>query len=333
MALTRTKRFWKRRRVLVTGGAGFIGYALATRLAAAGAAVYVLDIKPSLPDFELEKGARKKITYIRGSVTSKKTLDRILRQKRIQTVFHLAAEAIVKRAQQNPVHAFEVNARGTWVLLESARHARSVREIVVASSDKAYGSHDKLPYRESAALQGLNPYDCSKSCTDLVAQMYAHAFRMRVAVLRCGNVYGPGDTNWSRLIPDAHRCASRGHVLDIRSDGTFKRDYIYIDNIVDAYMTLAEGLVKKGLSGEAFNIGNNKPLRVTDVLKELSRVLPQLKFKIRNTARNEIKDQYLDSSKARRILAWRARTPTREGFRKTCDWYTAYFGRKYDTVR
>ena len=312
----------------MTGGAGFIGYALATRLAAAGAAVYVLDIKPSLPDFELEKGARKKITYIRGNVTSKKTLDRILRQKRIQTVFHLAAEAIVKRAQQDPVRALEVNARGTWVLLESARHARGVREIVVASSDKAYGSHERLPYRENSALNGLNPYDCSKSCTDIIAQMYAHAFGLQVAVARCGNVYGPGDTNWSRLIPDVFRCVSRPTVLDIRSDGTFKRDYIYIDDIVNAYIVLAENLVKKSLVGEAFNFGNNRPLRVTDVLKELSRVLPQLKFKIRNTAHNEIHDQYLDARKAQRTLGWKPRTPLRKSFDKTGAWYAEYFSRR-----
>ena len=328
MGVISTAGFWSGRRVLVTGGAGFIGYALATRLAEAGAKVYVLDIKPALPPFALGgTDRRKNITYVRGSVTSETVMDKVIRQKRIQTVFHLAAEAIVSRAHTEPVRALEVNARGTWVLLESARRAKGVKEIVVASSDKAYGSHDKLPYRESAALQGLNPYDCSKSCTDLVAQMYAHAFHMPIAVLRCGNVYGPGDTNWSRLIPDALRSAAQGRVLSIRSDGTFKRDYIYIDDIVDAYVILAEKIVKKNLDGEAFNIGNNKPLRVTDVLKELSRVAPKLRFKIRNTARNEIKDQYLDSSKARKVLGWRSRTTLRDGFRKTAAWYAGYFSR------
>lgn len=324
MAL-RPAGFWKHRRVLVTGGAGFIGYALATRLAESGAKVYVLDIKPSLPTFELERGARKKISFIRGSVLSKPTVARILRERRIQTVFHLAAEAIVMRAHENTESALETNIKGTWVLLECARKARNIREIVVASSDKAYGSHDKLPYLEDAALQGLNPYDCSKSCTDLIAQMYGKAFGLPVTVARCGNVYGPGDTNWSRLIPDALRTVFRGTRLNIRSDGTYKRDYIFIDDVVDAYMTLGKYVGKKKLSGEAFNFGNNKPLRVMDVLKEISGVSPKFTYRILNTARNEIHDQYLDARKARRILKWRPRTSPHEGFHKTHAWYARYF--------
>ncbi|MDP3645530.1 MAG: SDR family NAD(P)-dependent oxidoreductase [bacterium] len=317
--------FWKGRNVLVTGGAGFIGYALATKLAAWGARVCVLDIKPSLPTHAISPhGMRKKITYIRGSVTSKKTVTGILRKKRVQTIFHLAAESIVGRAQRDPHICLEANIKGTWVLLECAR-AVGVSEILVASSDKAYGSHDELPYQEHAALKGLHPYDCSKSCADLIAQMYAHTFMLPVGIVRSGNVYGSGDTNWSRLIPDAFRSASRGTTLDIRSDGTFKRDYVYIDDAVDAYMTLATRVVKDRLHGEAFNFGNNKPLRVTDVLKELSRVAPKLKYEILNTAKKEIQHQYLDSSKARRLLSWRARTSFREGLQKAAAWYTAYF--------
>jgi len=316
--------FWRHRPVLVTGGAGFIGYALATKLAAIGARVFVLDIKSSLPPFAVaKKDMRKKITYIRGSVTSKKTVTRILRLKRIQTIFHLAAESIVHRAHKDPQVALETNIKGTWVLLESAREV-GVSEILVASSDKAYGSHDKLPYQEHAALQGLHPYDCSKSCADLIAQMYAHAFEVPVGVVRSGNVYGPGDTNWSRLISDAFRSIARGATLNIRSDGTYKRDYVYVDDAVDAYMTLATRLVKDQLHGEAFNFGNNRPLRVTDVLKEIIRVAPKLKYKILNTAHSEIKHQYLDSTKARRLLSWRAHTTIREGLQKTGAWYAEY---------
>lgn len=314
--------FWKGRRVLVTGGAGFIGYALATRLAELGARVSVLDIKPSLPSFALaDEKTRGKINYIRGSVTSKKALDRVLKKNRIQTILHLAAEAIVGRANKDPERTLRTNILGTWTLLESARGSRGITEIVVASSDKAYGSHEKLPYRETSALQGLNPYDCSKSGTDLVAQMYARSFGMPITIARCGNVYGPGDTNWSRLIPDAFRSALKDRILDIRSDGTFKRDYIYIDDIVDAYIVLAERTVKKGVTGEAFNFGNNKPLKVVDVLKEVSRVAPPLRYRILDTARNEIKNQYLDASKARRVLGWRAKTSFRDGIDKTAPWY------------
>ncbi|MBI2610897.1 GDP-mannose 4,6-dehydratase [Candidatus Kaiserbacteria bacterium] len=316
--------FWKGRSVLVTGGAGFIGYALATRLARKGARVTVLDIKSSLPDFALGSfDASKKISYVRGSVISRKTVDTVLTRKKIKTIFHLAAEAIVRRANEHPLPTLEGNARGTWVLLESARHTGSVREIVVASSDKAYGAHDKLPYREEAALQGLNPYDCSKSCTDLVAQMYAHAFGMPITIARCGNVYGPGDIHWTRLIPDAFRCAARGGVLDVRSDGTFRRDWIYIDDIVDAYLVLAQNTRKH--AGEAFNFGNNKPLTVLHVLSQVKKAAPALRYRILNIAHNEIRNQYLDSRKAMRALKWKPRVSLVEGLCTTAAWYNAYF--------
>ena len=267
---------------------------------------------------------RKKITYIRGNVVSKKIVTRVLKQKRIQTIFHLAAESIVDRAHGDPHAALETNIKGTWTLLECARQL-GVSEILVASSDKAYGSHDKLPYQEHAPLKGLHPYDCSKSCADLIAQMYAHAFTLPVAIVRSGNVYGPGDTNWSRLVPDAFRSVSRGTTLNIRSDGTYKRDYVYIDDAVSAYITLAERIAKFKLHGEAFNFGNDRPLRVMDALAHIRRVAPGLKHRISNTARSEIRDQYLDSRKARRVLMWRPRTSIREGFRKAGEWYAAYF--------
>lgn len=324
MALTKKRTFWRNRPVLVTGGAGFIGYALATKLIELGARVTVLDIKPSLPAFRLgSSNARKKISYVRGTIASRKTVDKILKSKKIKTIFHLAAEAIVSYANKDPLAALETNARGTWVLLESARHARSVQEIVVASSDKAYGSHDKLPYQEDAVLLGLNPYDCSKSCTDIIAQMYAHAFKMPITIARCGNVYGPGDIHWTRLIPDSFRCAAKGHVLDIRSDGTFRRDWIYIDDIVEAYLVLAQK-TRKHL-GEAFNFGNNRPLTVLQVLSRAKKVAPSLRYRILNIARNEIRNQYLDSRKAMRSLKWRPRVPFEKGIRDAASWYNAYF--------
>ncbi|MBI4093794.1 SDR family NAD(P)-dependent oxidoreductase [Candidatus Kaiserbacteria bacterium] len=320
----RERRFWKNRSVLVTGGAGFIGYALSSRLTKLGAHVTVLDVKSSLPRFSLGSlDARKKISYIRGSVTSKKTVDRVLKQKKIKTIFHLAAEAIVKRANEHPARTLEANAKGTWILLEAARNARSVCEIVVASSDKAYGAHDRLPYREGAALRGLNPYDCSKSCTDLIAQMYAHAFHLPVTIARCGNVYGPGDTHWTRLVPDAFRSAAANRVLDIRSDGTFRRDWIYIDDIVEAYLVL--GRETREHIGEAFNFGNNKPLSVLQVLSHIQKVAPSLRYEILDIAKNEIRNQYLDSRKAARALRWKARVSFKGGIEKTAAWYNTYF--------
>lgn len=325
MAVTREK-FWKGRSVLVTGGAGFIGYALSTRLAVLSARVVVLDIKPALPAFLVDNfDARKRIRYVRGSVTSKKTVEAVFAKHKIKTIFHLAAEAIVGEANRDPVKTLTTNALGTWTVLEAARKSERIAEIVVASSDKAYGSHEHLPYTEKAALQGLNPYDCSKSCTDLIAQMYAHAFGLPIAILRCGNVYGPGDTNWTRLIPDAFRSVAHGKTLDIRSDGTFKRDYVYIADIVDAYLLIAEKIIVKKLKGEAFNIGNNKPLKVIDVLKQIQRLEPTLRYRILNSAKNEIRDQYLDSRKALRVLKWKPKASVAQGLEHTRLWYRNYF--------
>lgn len=317
--------FWRRRSVLVTGGAGFIGYALAKRLAVLGAHVAVLDTKSSLPTEPGGSTPRSRISYTRGSVTSRKTLEGILKRKKIKTIFHLAAEAIVKHANMHPIRTLEQNVRGTWVLLEAARKNGSVEEIVVASSDKAYGAHDKLPYQEHAALQGLNPYDCSKSCTDLIAQMFAHTFHLPVSIARCGNVYGPGDMHWTRLIPDIFRSAARGRTLDIRSDGTFRRDWIYIDDIVEAYLIL--GSKTRAHSGEAFNFGANKPLSVLQVLTQAKKVVPHMRYRILDIAHNEIRHQYLDSEKAMRVLRWRPQVSFSDGIQKTAPWYNAYFKR------
>ncbi len=319
----KSRRFWKNRAVLVTGGTGFIGYALSLKLAEIGAKVTVLDVKalPRFPHGSLT--SRKNIAFVRGSIVSSRTVERVLKTKKIKTIFHLAAEAIVKRANEHPVRTLEANARGTWVLLEAARKYGKVEEIIVASSDKAYGVHDTLPYREDAALQGLNPYDCSKSCTDLIAQMYAHAFHLPVTIARCGNVYGPGDTHWTRLVPDAFRSAAKSRVLLIRSDGTFRRDWIYIDDIVDAYLVLGEQ--GRRHAGEAFNFGNNRPLSVKQILSQIQKVAPTLRFKILNIAKNEIRHQYLDSRKAMSVLHWRARVSIEEGIRRAGAWYNAFF--------
>ena len=324
---SRGNRFWNERRVLVTGGAGFIGYALAVHLRNRGAEVAVLDIKKALPSYATPAD-KHTLLYVRGSVTSRQTVALLLKRRRIQTIFHLAAEAIVGRALRDPRAALDTNIRGTWVLLECARTHPNVAEVVVASSDKAYGSHARLPYREDAELTGLSPYDCSKSCTDLIAQMYAGTYGLPIAVARCGNVYGGGDLNWSRLIPDAFRSLESGKELQIRSDGTHTRDYVYVDDIIDAYRILAQNIRQKKLSGEAFNFGTNEPLSVRDVLDMIAhatgRSVPHV---IANTTSHEILSQYLDSQKARRVLGWRPNVQRAVGFKKTANWYADFFKR------
>lgn len=317
---------WPSRSVLVTGGSGFVGYWLASYLAKLGTKTFVLDIKP-LPEFTvLERDYRERITYIRGDVASQKLVQKILSERKIETVFHLAAEAVVSRAHENPRTTFESNVEGTWNLLECAREVGRVKEIVVASSDKAYGSHTKLPYEEHFALEGMNSYDASKSCTDIIARMYAKAYGLPIVVARFGNIYGAGDLNKTRLIPDALRCIYGKKELILRSDGTFLRDYVYIADVVDGYLRLAEEIHRKRIAGEAFNLAHNKPLSVMGVLAKLEKAADmKLKVKIRNTARHEIRNQYLNSRKAAKIIGWRAQTPMSVGFRETARWYETFF--------
>ena len=312
--------FWKGRRVLVTGGSGFIGFALARHLLTKAANVSILDIKP-LPSYATA-AERSAFSFVRGSVTSQETVRSLIKRRRIKTIFHLAAEAIVDRALEAPAQTLDANVRGTWVILESHRACPSIEEIIVASSDHVYGSHTKPPYTERSPLVGESPYDVSKSCADLIAQMYAKTCGVPVAIARCGNVYGPGDLNWSRLIPDALRSHARGTPLRLRSSGHLSRDYVYIDDIIDAYSALAQNVHAKKLSGEAFNFGTGKPLAALDVLGRLGTVLGErVQFSIANTARHEIRALFLDSSKARRALSWRPKLARDEGFRRTCAWY------------
>ena len=315
--------FWKNRRVLVTGGAGFIGYALSRELSRAGARVCVLDVKP-LPKYATSQ-EKKALRYKKGSVTSSATIRAILKKNRIQIVFHLAAEAIVGRALENPEAAFDVNVRGTWVILEEVRKYFPRVEVVVASSDKAYGSHAQLPYKEDAPLHGVNPYDASKSAADLIANSYAKTYGLDIAIARCGNVYGPGDLNWSRLIPDALRSIAKKTTLKLRSNGKYARDYVFIDDIVDAYMTLAQNVGKKKMHGEAFNFGTNEPMSVMDVLDAVGVAAGNhVHYSVEDTAKYEIERQYLDSSKARRSLHWNPIVSRDDGFKKTAAWYSEF---------
>jgi len=323
--------FWQGKIVFVTGFEGFLGSRLTQMLLDRGAKVVGLDIKIFRKDTVLTPIDYKRIVVYRGSVADRKLVRGILRRHPINVVFHLAAEAIVYRSQENPLKAFESNIAGTWEVLEACRLYRNLQAIVIASSDKAYGAHKKLPYKEDAPLIANHPYDVSKSCTDLIANTYAHTYGLPVAITRCGNIYGPGDFNFSRLLPDAMRCFCSGKTLQIRSDGRFVRDYVYVDDVVEGYLKIAELLKRRKLEGEAFNLSNEMPLSVMQLLKkidELSSRGRKLKYKIINTARYEIKKQYLCSRKARRTLDWKPRNTIGEGLKKTINWYSVYFGIK-----
>jgi len=323
-------KFWKNKKVLITGFEGFLGSNLTKALFSSGARIFGLDIKVRRKETILTEPDYKKISVIKGSVANYKLVQGIINKNKINVVFHLAAEAIVCRCNDNPLNAFSSNIEGTWNILEACRNSRNIQSIIIASSDKAYGSHKKLPYYEDAPLQGNHPYDVSKSCADLIAYTYAHTYNLPVAVTRCGNIYGPGDFNFSRLIPDAMRCMSKGTTLQVRSDGKFIRDYVYIDDIVGGYLRIAELLKKKGLSGESFNLSNECPLTVIELLQKITKLNlcgSKLSYKVLDVVKYEIKKQYLSSAKARRVLGWKPAYSLCSGLKKTAEWYFSHFSR------
>lgn len=318
------KKFWKNKKVLITGFEGFLGSNLTKAIVPSGAKIFGLDIKVGRRDTLLTTADYKKITVIKGSVANYKLLKDVIIKNKINVVFHLAAEAIVGKCKLNPLDTFSTNIKGTWMVLEACRNSNAVKSIIIASSDKAYGTHKKLPYKEDTSLIGNHPYDMSKSCADLIAYTYFHTYNLPVAITRCGNIYGPGDFNFSRIVPDAIRCAFTGKTLSIRSDGKFIRDYVYVDDIVTGYIVLAEKLQKLGLGGESFNFSGENPITVIKLLNEIKKFNfcgNKLNYKIMNTAKYEIKKQYLSAVKAKRVLGWKPKYSLSEGLKKTMGYH------------
>ncbi|MGP9822049.1 GDP-mannose 4,6-dehydratase [Salinarimonas sp. NSM] len=316
-------RFWRDRRVLVTGASGLVGSHLTRELVSLGCDVVALvrDWVPGSPLLS-EEWART-VTLVRGDVCDQAAMERILGEHEIASVIHLAAQTIVPIANRNPVSTFETNVAGTWRLLEAARRSPKVSEIVVASSDKAYGQAAVLPYTEETPLAGLYPYDASKSCADLIAQSYAATYRTPVAITRCGNFFGGGDLNWSRIVPGTIRSLIAGERPVIRSDGTLVRDYIYVGDAVEAYMTLTERLAEnRALAGRGFNFSTEIPLSaraLVDLIR--ARMGSDVEPIVLGEATHEIAEQYLDASRARAELGWAPRYGLEEGLDRTIAWY------------
>ena len=318
--------FWQDRPVFVTGAMGLVGSSLAKMLVELGANVVCL-VRDRVPQSQLVKsGLYEKVQSVRGDVIDQALLERVLGEYEIKTVFHLAAQTIVGIANRNPISTFESNIQGTWALLEACRRHPLIEEIVVASSDKAYGEQAVLPYSEDTPLQGLHPYDVSKSCSDLIAQTYAHAYKMPIGITRCGNFYGAGDLNWNRVIPGTIRSIVRGERPVIRSDGSFIRDYFYVEDGAIAYLTLAEALANNSdVWGQAFNFSNEIQISVLDIVKLiLARMDSSLEPVIKNEASNEIRNQYLSAEKARKFLQWEPCFQLKEGLDRTIQWYKEY---------
>jgi CDP-glucose 4,6-dehydratase len=327
--------FWKERRVFVTGCTGILGSWLTLALLEAGADVVGL-IRDRVPLSNLRlSGAEQRITAVDGDIADGELLERVLNEYELEVVFHLAAQPLVRLANRAPVSTFETNIRGTWLLLEACRRSPTVKRIVVASSDKAYGDQDTLPYSEDAPLQGRHPYDVSKSCSDLIAQAYHTTYRLPVGITRCGNIYGGGDLNWDRIVPGTMRSVLRGEAPVIRSDGTLLRDYLYVADIVEGYLRLAECLEDPALHGQAFNFGMDDPKTVLEVAQAIIAIsdYPDLKPVVLNQASHEIAKQYLASEQAHRLLGWHAQYSLEAGLRKTLAWYREFFQKHASSVR
>ena len=326
MALKRT--FWLDRPTFVTGGTGLVGSWLVRRLVASGADVVCL-VRDWVPQSELVRtGTLDHIKVVRGDIRDRETLERVLGEYEIDTVIHLAAQTIVTIANRNPISTFESNIAGTWNLLEASRRSPKVKQIVVASSDKAYGDQDKLPYNENTPLQGQHPYDVSKSCADLIAHTYAVSYGLPVAITRCGNFYGGGDLNWNRIIPGTIRSVLRGQSPVIRSDGKYIRDYFYVEDGAAVYMLLAEQLAAQPeIKGQAFNFSNEIQVTVGQIVAHILNLMEsKVEPDVRNEASNEIRHQYLSAEKARKLLNWTPLFNLDEGLKRTIQWYKNFLG-------
>lgn len=324
----RPGKFWIDRPTLVTGATGLIGGWLVRRLLDADADVVCL-VRDWVPQSEFVRARLiDRVKVVNGDVRSQSLLERVLGEYEIDTVIHLAAQTIVGIANRNPVSTFKTNIGGTWALLEACRRSPTVKQIIVASSDKAYGEHKQLPYNEDAPLMGRHPYDVSKSCADLIAQSYAATYNLPVAITRCGNFYGGGDLNWNRIVPGTIRSVLRGQRPVVRSDGKFVRDYFYAEDGADANVILAERLAAdKNLIGQAFNFSNESQVSVLELVDRILGLMKSdLTPDVRNEAANEIREQYLSAAKARDVLGWKPLFTLDEGLRRTIAWYREFLG-------
>lgn len=317
---------WEQRRTLVTGATGLLGGWMVRELVNRGADVVAI-VRDDVPGTFIDvEDLWHRISVCRGDVTDSSLVRRVLAEYEVKTVFHLAAQTIVPIANQSPLSTFETNIAGTWTVLEAVRLGGSEAEVVVASSDKAYGLSTQLPYREDYPVQGRTPYDVSKSCADLIAQAYAATWAANVCVVRCGNLFGGGDRNFSRLIPGVIRDVMSGRRPVLRSDGTPLRDYIYVEDAARAYLLLASAMrTDPSLRGSPFNFSLETPRSALEVVNLILEVMgSELSPDIQSRVASELQEQYLDASAAHVRLGWQAEISLREGIRRTVDWYGAH---------
>ncbi|MBI5224905.1 GDP-mannose 4,6-dehydratase [Candidatus Micrarchaeota archaeon] len=318
--------YWIDKNVFITGATGFLGSSLTQMLVTNGANVVAL-VRDGVPksDFYLS-GVYRQVISVHGKLEDLTVIKRSLNEYDIEHIFHLGAQTQVVTANRSPLDTFESNIMGTWNVLEAARLSSLVKGLVVASTDKAYGSQKKLPYDESTPLQGEHPYDVSKSASDLISQSYFKTYGLPVAITRCGNFFGGGDLNFNRIVPGTIKSVLQGKTPVIRSDGKFVRDYLYIEDAAIAYLLLAENVARPQIKGEAFNFSTETPTSVLEVVNTiLQQMKSSLKPKITNEATGEIKEQYLSAKKAKSLLNWKPKYSLQAGLTETILWYRSFF--------
>ncbi|HZQ78246.1 MAG TPA: NAD-dependent epimerase/dehydratase family protein [Acidimicrobiia bacterium] len=315
--------------MLVTGATGMVGSALCRSLLSLGASVTALvsDVDPTSEFYR--GGLASQATVVNGRLEEYDAVERAVNEHETSVIFHLGAQTIVGTAHRAPLPTLATNVMGTAHVVETARRHRDlVSAVVIASSDKAYGEHTVLPYREDMPLAGQAPYEVSKSCADLIAQTYWNTYGVPVAIARCGNIYGPGDLNWSRVVPGTIRALLRQERPVLRSDGTFLRDYLFLDDVISGYFLLAEAVLAGSSLGMAFNLSPERPLTVFEIYREtcLATLGHEIEPQVLGDAKHEIHDQYLDASLARRVLGWCSTVSVQDGLARTVPWYREWLG-------
>ncbi len=323
---------WKDRNVFITGANGFVGSRVTKELVKKGANTVVL-IRDFIPRYSLLNDIYNELgAVVNGSITDFPLVERIFNEYEIECCFHLAAQTIVGTANRSPLSTFESNIKGTWNILEAARGSKLIKRVIVASSDKAYGEQSSLPYTEDMCLLANHPYDASKACTDILARSYYNTYALPVAVTRCANIYGGGDLNFSRIIPDTIRSILHDTPPVIRSDGSPVREYMYVRDAVSAYLTLAEQIDKKNVAGGAFNFGAENPITVLELVSEILRVSGRKDLKPivagKGKTKGEIEKQFLSIEKAMKVLGWHPKYNLAAGLKETIEWYSAFFKSK-----
>ncbi|VVC03265.1 GDP-mannose 4,6-dehydratase [Candidatus Burarchaeum australiense] len=320
---------WKGRHVLVTGATGILGPWMCAELVKRGSKVAAI-VRDSVPSSNFHRmGLEARTAVESGELEDLAFVRRAIGKHKAEVVLHLGAQAIVGAANRSPLPTFEANIGGTVNVLEACRHEKGVKRIVVASSDKAYGGSRQLPYSEETRLEGEHPYDVSKSCADLITRSFYETYGLPVCTTRCGNIYGGGDLNFNRIVPGTIRSALRGEQPVIRSDGKYVRDYFYVKDTVEGYLTLAEKMTELGLEGEAFNFSSGNHLQVLEMVDRILGLMgSNLSPRVLNGASAEIREQTLSSRKAEKVLGWKPRYGLEKGLLETIAWYKDYFAGK-----